>query len=276
MGTPGAQEQYVLEGNEGELQRLADQHDVLKASMGTLVLAPVDFSNHLRILDSGTADGLWLRELQESLDTSHTYVGTDINAAFFPEDHPGVSLQVQSITQDWPREWASSFDYVHQRLTLVGAGQTPVKDCVAKLVNLIKAGGWIELIEADFTGESPNGPAMQKYETLLRTFFDITGVGSDFSKSLKGYLEDEGLQDVQEMVFSIPYGNACHDATLAEKGSSHLLSALKGVWDFLHGNTSTSLDAEFRVLRDEVERELEYRGAHVKMVAVWARQPVRS
>jgi hypothetical protein len=49
---------YPLE-NEEEISRLSNQHDVLKGEMGQLVLAPIDLSSPLRILDSGTADGLF-------------------------------------------------------------------------------------------------------------------------------------------------------------------------------------------------------------------------
>jgi hypothetical protein len=53
------QDAYMLDENPGELSRLSDLHDLTKATMGGLVLAPVDFSQPgLRILDSGTADGL--------------------------------------------------------------------------------------------------------------------------------------------------------------------------------------------------------------------------
>lgn len=55
----GTREHYVMEENEGELERLKNQHIVLKNSMGTLLCAPVDFvTPGLRILDSGTADGV--------------------------------------------------------------------------------------------------------------------------------------------------------------------------------------------------------------------------
>jgi hypothetical protein len=53
-----------MEANRGELQRLANQHETYKSAMGTLTVAPVDFSGPaLRILDSGTADGLSLSEI---------------------------------------------------------------------------------------------------------------------------------------------------------------------------------------------------------------------
>lgn len=50
------QSDYFLESEE-EINRLANQHNIIKDEMGSLVLAPIDLSMPLRILDSGTADG---------------------------------------------------------------------------------------------------------------------------------------------------------------------------------------------------------------------------
>lgn len=50
------QTNYVLE-SEDEVSRLANQHEVIKDEMGSLVLAPIDLSKPMRILDSATADG---------------------------------------------------------------------------------------------------------------------------------------------------------------------------------------------------------------------------
>jgi hypothetical protein len=56
---------YFLE-SEQETNRLANQHNVIKDEMGGLVLAPLDLSTPLRILDSATADGMYLLLLDTS------------------------------------------------------------------------------------------------------------------------------------------------------------------------------------------------------------------
>jgi hypothetical protein len=68
-------------------------HGFKQADSGTLVFAPVDFTNQARAaLDIGTADGLWMRDLQSSIPPpptgSHTFLGTDINATYFPATAP--------------------------------------------------------------------------------------------------------------------------------------------------------------------------------------------
>lgn len=56
---------YFLESEE-EISRLSNQHDVIKDEMGGLILAPIDLSQPLRVLDSATADGMCYITASES------------------------------------------------------------------------------------------------------------------------------------------------------------------------------------------------------------------
>ena len=58
--TMAAEEMGYFLKSEEETNRLANQHDVIKDEMGGLVLAPLNLSKPLRILDSATADGAYL------------------------------------------------------------------------------------------------------------------------------------------------------------------------------------------------------------------------
>lgn len=157
-------------------------------------------------------------------------------AAYFPEQAtPNIAFHTQSITQDWPQSWSATFDYVHQRLTLAGAGGEPVVDCVRRLVQLLRPGGWIELVEAVFTEESSNGPAMRHFEAMMRQFLNTVGVGFHYGRSLKAHLKHCGVENLHERVFKISYGAACQDENVAGRSMLHLLSASKGLWDFTHG-----------------------------------------
>lgn len=153
---------------------------------------------------------------------------------FFPKQLiTHMSFHTQSITQDWPEQWLSSFDYVHQRLTLAGVGQVPVRGCISRLVQLVRPGGWIEIVEADFTGKSPNGPAMRKFEAMMRQFLDSVGVGVEYARPLKTHLESCRVKDVREQLFDVPYGAACADPDVSEKSVSHLMTASRGLWEFI-------------------------------------------
>ncbi len=57
MPPPEGKDEYIMAADPNELNRLTDQHQLIKDHMGTLVLAPADLSKpNLRILDSATAD----------------------------------------------------------------------------------------------------------------------------------------------------------------------------------------------------------------------------
>ena len=61
-------------------------------------------------------------------DNNHTYIGTDINPAFFPGHlPPSIALTTQSITKLWSEDFLNSFDLVHQRMALPAAGNRPPK-----------------------------------------------------------------------------------------------------------------------------------------------------
>jgi len=58
-GSIKSEKDYFM-ASEDESQRLSNQHKVIKDAMpcGNLVCAPINLSSgHLRVLDSGTADG---------------------------------------------------------------------------------------------------------------------------------------------------------------------------------------------------------------------------
>jgi hypothetical protein len=188
-------------GHARELKRLADNHDVFKDAMGGLLLVPVDLSKPgLRILDSATADGTWLRDLQSSIPTSvdRTYIGTDIEPELFPSQLPaGMTLPAQDVTKPWPADWQNSFDLVHQRLGLAGSGPTPIPDVVTNLIRLVKPGGWIELVELDIDEPQDAGPALHKFIRLLREIFTLAGMGGNFASKMRGWLEAAGLEQVE-------------------------------------------------------------------------------
>jgi hypothetical protein len=56
--TDDSKDEYIMGTNDLELHRISMQHAILKDYMGTLTLAPVDFTQPgLKILDVCTANG---------------------------------------------------------------------------------------------------------------------------------------------------------------------------------------------------------------------------
>jgi hypothetical protein len=151
--------------------------------------------------------------------TTHEYIGTDIASQMFPENlSSSITLTVQSNTEPWPESWPGSFDLVHERLGLASSGQTPVRDVVANIIDLVKPGGWVEFVEADMTG-GPNssGKYMAQFGKLAESIFTAMGVRFDFALQLRSWLEEAGLEDVTERVFDVPVGAKYTNADLGDK-----------------------------------------------------------
>ncbi|MCJ1380210.1 hypothetical protein MMC17_003313 [Xylographa soralifera] len=269
---------YILD-NEEEMGRLSNQHGVIKNAMGGLLLAPVDLSaGPLRILDSATADGFWIRDLASSVPPSvkHTFVGTDINPQRFPEPPPlGTTYQIQNINEPWPKEWHSSFDIVHQRLALVGAGPA-AQTAVAHLTELVKPGGWIQLIEAENVIGKEDGPAMHDFLKLMKDVFTAMGAEVTFAQQIHGWLEKIGFVDVQERLVDVYMGASNASPQLAQQGVNSTSIAATGLVDFAKtlpsGPPSLSKE-ELETLVPRLKAELSKQGADYPLRVVWGRKP---
>lgn len=155
--------------------------------------------------------GLWLRELRKEAGEAaakQTYVGTDLVGDFFPETAPdGMEFHRQSITEPWPADWNETFDLVHQRQVLGFCGKFSLPQAVANLCKLAKPGGWVELIELEIHQELlDEGTVMAEFAQLLVQMWRIKGMGGNFGLNLRGWMEDAGLEDVQQTVLNCKVG----------------------------------------------------------------------
>ncbi|KAI3390304.1 hypothetical protein diail_10311, partial [Diaporthe ilicicola] len=225
---------YFLEGSE-ESSRLSNQHEIIKDAMGRLVLADIDLSKSpLKILDSGTADGTWIRDLAASTaPVRHEFCGTDINPTEFPAEVPdGTTYQAQDINKPWPSDWHERFDLVHQRLVLVGSGSKQ-HEALQSLARLVKPGGWIQLIEA--TNKHPStgcGPKMHDFIDLTISVFQQMGADLNVGDSLPLWLEKEGFTDIKHLDIEMKMGAQNPDKELARRGVFSMSIATRGLTQF--------------------------------------------
>jgi hypothetical protein len=215
---------YDLGPDDQEIIRLSAQHEIMTAAYDKLILAPIDLSHpSLRILDSATANGLWLRDIQSVLPASHALVGTDINPNLFPPTAPSQThFQVQDITKPWPEEWTGSFDLVHSRVALAGCGQFPIEKAVKNMIALIKPGGWIQLEEMEL-GEQAKLPRIGgEVAKLIKAMFAFGGADPLFAVKMKSWMIEAGLENVEEKLIRVPFGATCSDPEIARKGVESL------------------------------------------------------
>jgi hypothetical protein len=112
------------------------------------------------------------------------------------------------MTADWPAELKGTFDLVHSRLALPGAGTNPPRDVVQRLVDLVKPGGYIQQTEMVFTQWPGLGPAMQEFHQASVDVFSIAVAGQDlhYMKAIEKWYGEMGLEDIQSEVYTIPIG----------------------------------------------------------------------
>lgn len=191
-----------------DLGRLTIYHLGFKqAADGTLVFAPLDFSTTPRaVLDVGTADGLWMRDVQSSMATpphgKHTFTGTDLNPSFFPSSNPpNMAFVKQDINTVLPSSWHSSFDLVHLRMILIAAGSgTNQRAVVNEHIKLVKPGGWIQIGDCDRICPTPEeeNPRYHDMFACIRSVCHASGAAPLEAPNMRTWLEEAGLEDVQE------------------------------------------------------------------------------
>jgi hypothetical protein len=136
-------------------------------------------------------------------------VGTDIVDSYFPvPPPPHMTFMHQSMTADWPAEMQGSYDLVHSRLALPGAGTFAPHGVVKRLVDLVKPGGYIQQVEMVFTQWPDSGPAMKEFHQASVDVFGIAVGGQDlhYMKAIAGWYEEWGLEDIHYEVYTIPIG----------------------------------------------------------------------
>ncbi|KAF2875936.1 hypothetical protein BDV95DRAFT_603328 [Massariosphaeria phaeospora] len=286
MSDDTSDNQYVLR-NENELTRQHLQHAVIKDAMGgQLLFAPLDLhsSPPLRILDSCTADGTWIRDLQTStpstVEQQPVFVGTDIEKSYFPAQPWGnnTQYQVQNVTKPWPKEWINGFDIVHQRLALSCPGDgVATKSLIANYAEMLKPGGWIQIVElADWTSEN-DGPAWRDMMICLSDMIRCIGSSLEHVHRVKGWFEELGLVDVEERVVVANYGTR-EDKQLEAVGKEAALLTARGILPVVASFPQESLTLpkeRVHQIKSELEKELggTVSSAHWRYKVVCGRKP---
>ncbi|RMZ66221.1 Demethylmenaquinone methyltransferase [Pyrenophora seminiperda CCB06] len=276
---------YILEASPTETQRLRMQHDVIKDAMGgSLVTAPIDLSQPgLRILDSATADGYWLMELHRDYnlgdrDPCCTLVGTDIVPAYFPEADAlprGMQLRTQNIIEPWPTSDKNSFHLVHQRLGLYATGEQLPK-AVAGLIDLVKPGGYIQLVDADLTGpEAQSGSPMATSISLIKTLLGKSDDAKDaYVGRLKHIYAEQGLVDIHERYLDVRVGRMNPKPELAKKSTMSFVHATEGMIGIAKNIPAIASNFNLDEMVMDLKKGLEQEGVLFRYCVVWGRKPL--
>jgi SAM-dependent methyltransferase len=211
-----------------DIDRLTIYHHGFKqAAEGALIFAPLDFSTASRaVLDVGTADGLWMRDVESTLPSpphgTHSFTGTDINESFFPTNSSSTITYIkQDIKAPLPSSWQASFDLVNLRMILIAAGSSSAQRTVVdEHIKLVKPGGWIQIGDCDRICPTPvtENPHYHDMFACIRAVCQASGADPLEAPKMKKWLEEAGLQDVQERTAMRAVGKRNMDQVLGSKG----------------------------------------------------------
>ncbi|KAI1120158.1 O-methyltransferase-domain-containing protein [Nemania abortiva] len=272
---------YVMGHDDSEVNRLTIQHEWIKASMGTLVHCPINpLKKNMSILDSGTANGLWLEDLATTLPESTKYTGTDIADHLFPVSTKAqITFHNQSITDAWPEEWCDSFDLVHQRLVLAACDPASAKRAVAALFAMVKPRGWIQLLECDHSGgftpeQAAMYPATKRFGDVVLKAMEASGKSGQYGKSLRGWLSEAGAVDIVETQMDCPVGARATTEALRARTKENMLSVVRNLKSARQGLGNIGFeDGDFDTLSTDLERELSSKGSTQRFHLVYGRRP---
>ena len=221
-----------------DLDRLTTFHNGFKqADAGALIFAPLDFSTTPRaILDVGTADGLWIRDVQATLPAplqgDHTFLGTDINASYFP---PSATRNITFLRQDVkdpiPPAWEQGFDLVNLRMVLIAAGSGAAQRAVVtQHIKALKPGGWIQLGDCERVCPTPltENPRYHDLWACVRAVCQAQGVDALEPPHFKKWLEEAGLEAVGERRSMRAVGRRNSNEALGRLGAEADLMVARG------------------------------------------------
>jgi hypothetical protein len=136
---------------------------------------------------------------------------------------------VQDITKPWPSDWTTKFDLIHQRLALVVPGSAEnTLHVLGTYTNLLKPGGWIQLVEIRPWTKETDGPAFKDFTICLADMIASIGASLTHIDNAKTWLETLGLVDVQEEVVEANYGSR-GDKRVQDVARRGMLTTAQGV-----------------------------------------------
>ncbi|POR31210.1 Uncharacterized protein TPAR_08582 [Tolypocladium paradoxum] len=270
-GTEGI---YMLPHHPREIERLQRQHFFMSSTTdGQLLVVPVIHQRKsLRVLDSGAANGTWLRDLARQLPSHNLErYGVDIGSSLFPTSEVGTAVSPQ------PRH--------SQALPLlleldIHIRQWPL--VISNLVSALKPGGYIQLVEVEWIdpqnlADEVTRPQLRKQAKLQEWSTASFGMDIHVAYKLERWLNEAGLEDVGKVQFDHGYGALAKVEDQRKVSAELLVECFRNLDEKIPGGGIPGVAAnaaEFHRFLDALEVEIKTYGYRPKLNYVYGRKPL--
>ena len=161
-------------------------------------------------------------------------------------------------------------------MALPGVGTNPLADTVNGPINLVKPGGWIQLVEMEWD-VTDIGPWGKIFFRAVKDLFSTVsaGQGVDMREKLVSMFEDAGLEHIEHRIIVTPFGKRASER-IRETSLASLFATAMGV------SMTTKMLPPISVSREELDdmpakvvEEAKEMGWEFHTFALWAQKPAK-
>ncbi|KAI9366414.1 S-adenosyl-L-methionine-dependent methyltransferase [Pilaira anomala] len=199
---------YVLPHDTDECGRLEKQHRVFKFLLQRNFSAPIraQLKEGITVLDSGCGPGSWTIDMAKEFPNSKFH-GVDISN-FFPETKPdNCEFVIGNLTETLPYE-DNTFDYIHQRLLILGLTNGSWDKALKELLRVLKPGGYIEIAEPNLKDLPSPGPLLAQLHAVLSEMVESRDIPANIAAQLKDRITEAGYINLVEVKEDIPLNHS--------------------------------------------------------------------
>ncbi|KAG2229791.1 hypothetical protein INT48_005318 [Thamnidium elegans] len=196
---------YILPHDIDECVRLEKQHYGLKYYFQGNFNAPVkkQLEEGITVLDAGCGPGYWTLDMAKDYPNSK-FRGVDVSD-FFPKKYKPDNCEfvIGNITETLPYE-DDTFDYIHQRMLLLGLTSSSWDKCLKELLRVLKPGGYIEIIDTDYKNSAFLKKKKKKKKNTVSEMLESRDIPADIPLQLEERILRTGYVNLVETRSFLP------------------------------------------------------------------------
>ncbi len=256
---------YELPRDPEEVSRQDFQHYLFRYMLHANVLAPV--RNPLGILDVGCGTGLWAKEVATQFPNANI-IGMDIAPQSASKEQVVANYTfIQADLLEGLPFHADSFDYIHQRVLVLGIPTDKWLTATRELARVAEPNGWIELCEPSY---GFGAPALETMFAWMGALAKMRNIDVGIVRYLGDFLQQAHLRSVRSHRVDIPVGE--HGGRIGRWCGTDVHAIFKGLRQPLIG-TKITTEQEFDTTLMRFQAELHTHRGFIPYFVAYGQKP---